>query len=117
MTPDEAKDGYRRAMDVAGETIVIRRYTGTGANRPYFDASVRARVTKYEPHEIVGMIQQGDRRVILLAEDMVAAQIPLELGNGHRVVIRGAELNIQSADDNTRRVAGELIAIELQARG
>jgi hypothetical protein len=117
MTPDEAKDSYRRAMDVAGEQIVIRRYTGTGQNRPYFDAPVRARVMGYQPHEIVGIIQQGDRKVILLAEDMIAAQIPLELGNGDRVVIRGDELNIEGANDNTRRVQGVLIAIELQVRG
>ena len=117
MTPAEAKDGYRRAMDVAGETIVVRRYTGTGPDRPYFDASVRARVTKYEPHEIVGLIQQGDRRIILLAEDMVAAQIPLALTNGDKVVVRGEELNIEGADDNTRRIQGVLIAIELQVRG
>lgn len=117
MTADEARDAYVRAMNVAGETITIRRYTGTGPDRPYFDASVRARVTRYEPHEIVGLIQQGDRRIILLAEDMVAAQIPLALTNGDKVVVRGDELNIEGSDDNTRRVAGELIAIELQVRG
>ena len=117
MTPDEAKDSYRRAMDVAGEQIVIRRYTGTGANRPFFDATVRARVMGYEPHEIVGIVQQGDRRIILLAEDMVAAQIPLALTNGDKVVIRGEELNIEGANDNTRRIQGVLIAIELQVRG
>lgn len=117
MSPEEAKDSYRRMMDAVGEEIVIRRYTGTGESRVYFDAPVRARVTGFEPHEIVGIIQQGDRKVILLAEDMAAAQIPYELGNGDRVVVRGEELNIEGANDNTRRVQGVLIAIELQVRG
>ncbi len=117
MTPDEIKASYRRAMDAAGEEIVIRRYTGTGPNRPFFDAPVRARVVGYEPREIVGTIQQGDHRVILLAEDMVAAQIPLDLKSGDKAVVRGVELNIEAANGNTRRVQGVLIAYELQVRG
>lgn len=103
-------------MDIAGETIVIRRYTGAGTNRPRFDAPVRARVMDYVPHELVGSIVQGDRKLIVLAEDMVAAQIPLDLRAGDKVVVRGKELNIQAANDNTRRIAGELIAYELQVR-
>ncbi|MEP9389656.1 hypothetical protein [Mesorhizobium sp. KR9-304] len=117
MTPDEAKDAYSRAMDVAGEAIVIRRYTGTGQGRPFFDASVRARVVDYEPHEIIGAIKQGDRKLIVLAEDMIAAQIPLDLHNGDKAVVRGKELNIEAADDSTRRMQGVLIAYELQVRG
>lgn len=116
MTPDEARDSYRRAMDVAGETILIRRYTGAGTNRPRFDATVRARVVDYVPHELIGTVVQGDRKLIVLVEDMVAAQIPLDLRAGDKVVVRGKELNIQAADDNTRRIAGELIAYELQVR-
>jgi hypothetical protein len=117
MTPQEAAEGYRRAMDVAGETILIRRYTGTGTSRPRFDASVRARVVDFEPHELVGAIVQGDRKLIVLAEDMIAAQIPLDLRKGDKAVVRGRELNIEAADDSTRRIAGVLIAYELQVRG
>lgn len=117
MTPDEARDSYRRAMDVAGETILIRRYAGAGANRPRFDAPVRARVMDYVPHELIGSIVQGDRKLIVLAEDMVAAQIPLDLraGTNDKVVVRGRELTIKAVDDSTRRIRGELIAFEIQA--
>ncbi|EHK56905.1 hypothetical protein [Allomesorhizobium alhagi] len=116
MTPDSIKASYRRALG-AFEEIVIRRYTGAGANRPYFDAPVLARVTGYEPKELVGTIQQGDRKLIVLADDLIAAQVPLDLKKGDKAVVRGKELNIEAADDSTRRVAGVLIAYELQVRG
>lgn len=117
MTPEEIKATYRRDMDAVGETVLIRRYTGTGSARPRFDAAVKARVVDYEPKDLVGLIQQGDRKLIVLAEDLIAAQIPLDLRKGDKSVVRGKELNIEAADDSTRRVAGVLIAYELQVRG
>jgi hypothetical protein len=117
MTPAEVKAIYRRMMDDYGETVQIRRYTGTGSNRPWFDTDAMARVTRYEPEELVGTIVQGDRRLIVLAEDLIAGQFALPVRKGDKVVVRGAELSIEAADDNTRRVAGELIAVELQVRG
>lgn len=117
MTPSEASASYRVMMNAVGETVTIRRYTGSGANPTYFDADVMARVTDYLPHEIVGDIQQADRKIILLAEDMIDAQVPLDLRNGDKVVVRGKVLNIEAADDNTRRIQGVLIAFEIRARG
>lgn len=116
MSSDSIRASYRRAMNDVGETVTIRRYTGTGPNRPRFDADVMARVTDYEPHEIVGSIAQGDRKLIVLAEDLIAAQVA-DLRKGDKVVVRGKELNIEAVDDNTRRAAGVLIAYELQVRG
>lgn len=117
MTPDEIKADYRTMIAEVGEPVAIRRYTGAGTNRPFFDATVRARVTGYEPDELAGSIQQGDRKLIVLAEELIAAQIPLNLRKGDKAVVRGTELNIEAADDSTRRVQGELIAYELQVRG
>ncbi|GAB5506679.1 MAG: hypothetical protein Rhirs2KO_18420 [Rhizobiaceae bacterium] len=117
MTPAAAKASYRRLLGAAGERIVIRRLTGTGDNRLYFEASVLARVTGYEPDELVGDIDQGDRKVILLADDLVSAGFPLDLRKGDKAFVRGRELNIEAADDSTRRVQGVLIAYELRVRG
>lgn len=117
MTPADLKTSYRAAIDAVGENIVIRRYTGAGQNRPRFDVAVRARVVDYEPNELVGGISQGDRKLIVLAEDMIAAQAPLDIKKGDKAVVRGKELNIEAADDNTRRVQGVLIAYELRVRG
>ncbi len=117
MTPDSVKASYRQAIVAAATTVVVRRYTGTGENAPFFDVSVGARVVGYEPHELLGLIQQGDRRVIMLAEDLSDAQFPLPLRKGDKVLVRGRELNIEAVDDNTRRVQGVLVAYELQVRG
>jgi len=117
MTSDQVKASYRRLMNAVGETIAIRRYTGAGHDRPRFDANVMARVVDYEPHELAGSITQGDRKLIVLAEDLIEAQVPLDLRKGDKAVVRGRELNVEAADDNTRRVQGVLIAYELQVRG
>lgn len=117
MTTEQIAADYRRAMDAVGEVVAFRRYTGAGANRPRFDADIRARVMDYTPDELIGTIVQGDRKLIVLAEDMIAAQVPLDMRKGDKIVVRGKELNIEAVDDNTRRVQGVLIAYELQVRG
>lgn len=117
MTPDTAKGMYRRRIG-KGETVLIRRYTGAGTNRPRFDVAVRARVMGYETKELVGSIVQGDRRVIFLAEDLLAAQFALPLTTNDKAVVRGKELAIIAPDDATRRAdGGVLVAFDLQVRG
>lgn len=117
MTPDSVKAAYRRMLDLVGEPVLIRRYTGTGTSRPRFDAAVQARVTEYDPSELIGSIQQGDRKLVVLAQDLIDAQFALPLRKGDKAVIRGRETNIEAPDDNTRRVQGVLVAYELQCRG
>lgn len=118
MSPDEARASYRAALDAAGEFVTVRRYTGTGAGRPYFDAEVRARVTGYEAREMIGPnFQQGDRKAIVLAEDLIARQFALPIRPTDHVIVRGRECAIVAPDDSTRRVRGELIAYELRVRG
>lgn len=117
MTPEQCRATYRRFLDQVGEVVLIRRYTGAGASRPRFDVSVKARVVEYEPNELAGLIVQGDRKLIVLAQDLIDAQFPIPLRKGDKAVVRGKELNIEAPDDNTRRVRGELIAYELQVRG
>lgn len=117
MSPDSVKATYRRMMNERGETVVHRRYTGTGPNRPKFDADVIAVVAGYDEKDFVGSIVQGDRKVILLAEDLIDAQVALPITSADRIVVRGKELSIVAPDDSTRRVKGVLIAYELQVRG
>lgn len=117
MTPDSIKAEYRRMMNARGETVTIRRYSGSGASRAWSEADVVAVVSDFMPHELVGGIVQGDRKIVVLAQDLIDAQAPLDLRKGDKAVVRGRELNIEAADDNTRRVAGVLIAFELRVRG
>jgi hypothetical protein len=118
MTPEHVKETYRRMIDEIGEPIVIRRYTGAGVNRPHFDVEVRARVAGYQPEELVGGIVQGDRRIIVLVEDLIDAQFALPIVASDKVLVRGGpELAITKPDDSTRRIHGVLIAYELTAKG
>jgi hypothetical protein len=116
MTPEQVKAMYRRFIGV-GEEVIMRRYTGQGATRPRFDVRVMARVTDYSAAELVGSIEQGDRRVILLADDLIEAQFAIPIRSSDKVVVRGREMAILSPDDSTRRCSTVIIAYELQVRG
>lgn len=115
MPVGQTRSLYRRTLT---EIVYLRHYTGAGASRPFFDTLTHARVTGYSPNELIagGTVQQGDRKVILLAEDLVAAGTPPPVSND-KLVIRGREVNIQAVDDNTRRDGAELIAYVIQVRG
>ena len=115
MSPDEIKAEYLSAIDEVGEFVAIRNYVGI--TEAYSDATVRARVVEFSPDQMVGAIVQGDRKLIVLAADVIAAGIELTATQNCKVVVRGKELQIKSVDDNTRRVAGELIAYELVVGG
>lgn len=118
MSPDQVKASYRRALDGAGETIFLRRYSGSGTARVSTDYAVKARVTDFQPHELIGGIVQGDRNIIAIAEDVTASGFPAPIiASSDKAVVRGRELAIKAVDDNTRRVAGVLIAYEIKAGG
>ena len=117
MTPEAARASHRRLIAAHGEPISIRRYTGTGTARPRFDWTGRARVMSYKPDALAGTLQQGDAKVIVLAEDLIGEQFPVPPRKNDKCVVRGRELNIEAVDDNTRRVAGVIVAYEITARG
>jgi len=115
MSVASAKASYARTLK---ERVTLRRYTGSGTNRPRFDAeNIRARTVGYEPHELVGTIVQGDRKMIVFADDLIAKGFALPVTANDKVWMRGKEMAIIAPDDSTRRVDGVLIAIELQVRG
>jgi hypothetical protein len=114
MTPEGVKSSYRRALR---EWVKVRRYTGTGPNRPYFEARARARVMGYTPQELIGTIQEGDSKAIVYADDLVANGLLLPITTNDKLIRRGKEFAIIDVDDETRRINGVLVAIELQVRG
>ncbi|MDI2110474.1 MULTISPECIES: hypothetical protein [Bradyrhizobium] len=125
MTPDESLDQHIRALEENGETVLVRRYAGVGPARAVAkEAAVLAKVKGYQPEDIVGEIQQGDRHVILLNDPAaavptgkVALSTMLPLSKRDFLVIAGAEVSIEAVDDATRRIQGQVIAFELQVRG
>jgi hypothetical protein len=114
MTVESVKSSYARDLK---EIVFARRYTGSGAVRPVFNAKARAKVVGYAPYELIGTIVQGYCTVILYADDLIKNGFALPLTTNDKLVVRGKELAIIAADDSTRRVDGVLIAYELQARG
>lgn len=114
MTPDSVKASYRRNLN---ETVQVRRYTGTGTNRPRFDTSARAQVVGFAPHELVGTIVQGDRKAIVYADDLIENGLTMPVTTNDKLVVKGKELAIIAADGDTRKIGGVLIAYELQVRG
>ena len=115
MSPEAVKNSYVRTCT---DLVTVRRYTGSGSVRPKFDVEdCRARVVGYAPHELIGNILQGDRRIILVADDLLGKGFSLPLTTNDKIVVRGKELAIIAVDDSTRRVNAVLIAYELQVRG
>lgn len=97
------------------ETIVVRRYTGAGTNRPRFDVAVRGKDRLYASTELIGTISQGDHNVLVLAEDLIAAQFSLPLTTNDKVVVAGKELAIIAP--NTRKAPdGTVIVYDCHAR-
>lgn len=113
---------HRRMLRRLGESVTLRRLTGT-TSQTAVDATVTARVTGYRPQALAGGIQQGDRELIVLAEDLVAAGWPVPPKKGDRIILRpdadgvGETLTVQAVDSSRRRVGGVLIAYEITARG
>lgn len=116
MNAAQIRRDYREALSDVGETIILRRFVAGGLP---IEAEVRARVTGFQEAELVGGVKQGDRRVIVLAEDVEATgfPVPFSTGGSDKAVVRGKALNIQIVDDSTRRVGGVLIAYDITARG
>ena len=109
------KELYLNAISKVGENVVIRTYD-IGADT-YTEKTVRARVIEFAPDQLVGPIVQGDRKLIMLAEDVAGTGVTLALTSNCKVLVRGKELQVKSIDDNTRRVDGVLMAYELVVGG
>lgn len=117
MTPAAARSALRRQIAQHGEAVTVRRYSGTGEARSSADYATTGRVTGYLPDQLAGNLQQGDRKVIMAYEDLAATAIALPLLITDKLVLRGKELAIKALDDNTRRLAGEIIAYEIGVAG
>jgi hypothetical protein len=99
----------RTLFNAAGETITLRRI-GT----PNTDISVRAKARGYAPEELVGGINQQDREIRVLAEDVT---FDPALKPGDKVVLHGRVMNIDAVDASTGRAGSDLVFYIVRARG
>jgi hypothetical protein len=113
MTPAEHLTSLRGFMAEQGEDIFIRRYSGVSP-RTHVDTPARARTVNFAPFAIVGSVVQGDRKMIVLVDGLSGI---LPVLTSDKAIVRGKELAIVGVDDNTRRIQGVLIGLELQVRG
>src|SRR4051812_1114937 len=93
MTADELTAHYGAELQ---ETIIVRRYTGVGVNRPKFDAEVRGKAWGYKTEEMIGVIQQGDQRVLVLVADLIERGFALPVTSNDKLVVKGREIAIIS---------------------
>lgn len=113
MTADELKTHYAAELR---ETIIVRRFTGSGANRPKFDAEVRGKAWGYSAKELIGAIQQGDTRCLVLVGDLIAKGMTLPLTSSDKLVVAGKEIAIISPKPR-KAEDGTLVAYDIHARG
>ena len=125
MTSAQTLDRYRSSLAEIGEDIEIRRYGGTGAARTLVErALVRGRVLGMGAEELVGNAVQRTRKVLLL-NDPAAVVAPgclaladlLPLTTSDKLLFREAEVAILDINDDTRRINGILIALEIVVKG
>jgi hypothetical protein len=108
---DRAKAATRRALTLAGETVTLRTFSGGTATNT---TGIAVRILDYTPQELMtgkGLVQ-GDQKLIVMAEDVAVAPKKNDMA-----IFRGVATTIQAVDNNTRRIAGTLIAYEIQVRG
>lgn len=116
MTADELKAQY--AQDLK-EAVVVRRYTGLGSNRPKFEVTVRGKSWGYAPKELVGAIQQGDTRVLLLVDDLITKGMALPLTASDKLLVEGrAGVELAIIAPRLRKAEdGTPVAYDIQSRG
>lgn len=108
---DPRIDRIYSACNRIGETVVFRRLTGVIP----LDVTVRAVVRGYGPDELVGGVQQGDRRVTLSQREMEQAQWCWPVKVQDRVIIEGKPTVVQSVDK--RKIGDDVAMYVLQVRG
>lgn len=113
MTPKAARAMYRRQIQAQGGLVTLKR--GTSPDAP--ETAFKARCTGYAPQEMTGDLQQGDVKVIFLADDLGDFPLPIKAKSTDAIWQDGRKMTVQAVDDQTRRVAGVLIAYELRVRG
>ena len=105
---------YARLFDMGGRRVTLRRNMG---NSPAIEvANVRARIRGFKPEEIAGGIDVGQRKILILAEDIPASFLPMRQND--RVIVDGITMVFATRpDDQTHRDGELLLAIDGIASG
>ena len=121
------REATRRAIYAAGGVqVTFTRVTGVAPNAVTKSATVKAVVRHYKidtretgqegfKPASPGAITQGDREILVMADDLAAGGFPLPVQKGDKIAAAtGEKMHVISADALKRSVAG---CIEIQAAG
>ena len=118
MLGPELKAAYARELK---ELVTFRRWSADHSTK--VDVTVRARVVDYSAAELIGTIQQGDRKVIIYADDVVtnystgaATGLTLPVTAADKIVLDLKECRIM-APRPRKSMDGVTAAYALQTRG
>jgi hypothetical protein len=118
-------DALDRALKVAGQSITLRKVTGT-TSQTFTDVICQANVRGYSPQELVGAITQQDSKVIISPTEINSAVWPYaqfgyindvrvpSKNRGDLVIINGQTRTVQAAVGIY--VQDVLVRIEIQVR-
>lgn len=124
MSPE--LDALDRALERAGEDAMLRRYTGTGSNRAFFDVPVRCLPVDFERAKaLVNGLAQTESVVIVSPSGIVEGQWPATVDppkgdvrvplKDDKIIIQQRPRNINAA--HPRYVGGELVRLTLVVEG
>lgn len=100
-------------IDQIGAAVTLRRPTGPSGIT--FDVPLMAVIRGYAPNELVGGIQQGDRRAIVSNRFILERQWPGPPRRGDQLIVDGRTTTIQAVDST--EVGDLIVKHELQIRG
>lgn len=101
------------ALRKYGRTMRLRRRVGT--TTAYTDVDVKGTDKGYQPDELAGLLQQGDRRITISNAEIAAANWPGPPRKGDFLVIDGVSTAVQGAEPRYLRT--EVLAHVLWVRG
>lgn len=99
---------YRRLFTKAGRTVSIERQVANSS--PKTVDNVRVRIRNFTPEEVAGGVTAGQRKILVLAED-VTSIAPLK--SGDTFIVDSSRFSIvQKPDDQTHRDGETLLAYD-----
>lgn len=120
MKGPELKASYARELK---EGVIFRRYATPGDRTSNVDVIVRGRIVDYSAAELIGTIQQGDRKVIIYADDVetdyqsgAPTGLSLPVTTDDKLVIDGKECRIMAPRPRSS-IDGVVAAYALNSRG
>lgn len=99
------------ACQKVGKVVTLRRISGATTT----DCSVKAVVRGYTADELVGGIQQGDKKVIMTETEVNAASWPLPIKVQDRIIIDSKTHSVQAID--LRHIGEDTAMYVIQVRG